>query len=277
MRRILSVAFLATILLTFGLMVGCSDNDSTSTGEPQDGQGQIKVFLIDAPGDYQAVNVEVVEVQVHRNDAADSLSGWHTISVDTTMVNLLELTNGNSAILADGVLPAGHYEQIRLMLGENNTVVVDSVTHELEIPSSHHTGLKLNHGFSIEDGTIYEVTLDFDADRSIHRTGNGRYMMRPVIRICVNGVSGSLTGMVEPIDARARILTTAGQDTVIAYADTLTGQFHFPMLVEGAYDLEFSATAGAYLDTVLTGVTVTAGLNTDIGTVTLREETPPEE
>jgi hypothetical protein len=276
MRRFVSIAFLGSLLLVFGLVVGCSD----STYDPQElsGEGRLQISLIDAPGDYDEVNVEIIEVRVHRNQAADSLSGWHTISTDTMLVNLLELTEGNSVILADTTLLAGHYEQIRLILGGNNTVVVDSVAHPLEVPSSAQSGLKLNHGFWIEEGTIYSVTLDFDADRSIHCTGNGRYKMKPVIRVCVDGVSGSLRGAVEPIEARARILTIADQDTVIAYADTLTGHFHFPMLVEGAYDLEIGATAGAYLDTVLAGVTVSAGLDTDIGTVVLRDETaPPEE
>lgn len=269
MRRIATFAFIAAVLLAFGLLVGCSEN--TSTSQPLAGQGGLQIFLTDAPGDYDAVFVEVVEVRVHRSEA-DTLSGWNTISVDTTLVNLLELSGGNSVLLAADTLPAGHYEQIRLMLGQNNSVVVDSVAYPLEIPSSAQSGLKLNHGFWIEDGAIYSVTLDFDADRSIHRTGAGQYKMRPVIRIVVNDVSGSLSGVVEPVDARAMIMTTAGMDTVVAWADTLTGQFSFPLLAAGSYDLAISATAGAYLDTILSGVEVLAGFDTDLGTVVLQAE-----
>ena len=272
MRKLISLSFLATVVLMFSLVAGCSDSD---TAAPQEGTGRMQVFLIDAPGDYDEVNVEVIEVRIHRGDA-DSLSGWHTISLDTTYVNLLDLTGGNFAVLADSTLPAGHYTQVRLILGDNNTVVVDGVSHDLEIPSSAQSGLKLNHPFDISDGTIYAVTLDFDADRSIHVTGNGQYKMRPVIRLMVNAMSGALRGVVEPVDARAMILSTAmipaGMDSMVAYADTLTGHFNFPMLMAGIYDLEISATAGAYRDTVLVGVTVIAGQETDLGTIVLEAE-----
>ena len=271
MRKFLSLSFLVSIGLFFGLVGGCSDSDNPTSGANPAGEGRMQIFMIDAPGDYDEVNVEVIEVRIHRGDE-DTLSGWHTLSADTTFVNLLELTDGNHAVLADSTLPSGHYTQVRLILGENNTVVVDGESHELEIPSSSQSGLKLNHGFDIEDGTIYAVTLDFDADRSIHRTGNGRYKMKPTIRLIVNILSGSLSGVVEPTEAYAMIMATAGQDTAVVYADSSSGEFSFPMLTEGAYQLEFTAQAGAYQNTVLTDVMVTAGQDTDIGTVVLVEE-----
>ena len=50
------------------------------------------------------------------------------------------------------------------------------------------------------------------------------------------------------------------------------GAFAFVMLTEGSYDLNISATAGAYLDSTITGVAVTALDVTNIGTVTLEAE-----
>jgi len=97
-------------------------------------------------------------------------------------------------------------------------------------------------------------------------------MMKPVIRVIVDQVSGGLEGVVLPAEARAMIWTTSGPDTVTAWADTLTGAFAFVMLTEGSYDLNISATAGAYLDSTITGVAVTALDVTDIGTVTLEAE-----
>jgi hypothetical protein len=268
MRKFLILGFLGLLLFVVGMTVGCSDSDTTA---PQNGEGQLQIFMIDAPGDYDEVNVEVVEVRVHRADA-DSMSGWLVVNSDTTYVNLLELTDGNHCVLADTTLPAGHYSQIRLILGDGNNVVVDGETHDLRIPSSGQSGLKLIHGFTIEDGTVYGMTLDFDADRSIHRTGNGQYMMRPVIRLMVNALSGSLSGMVEPIEALAMITAVADTDTAVTYADEFTGSFHFPMLSAGTYDLTVSATAGAYTETVLSGVVVSAGQDSDLGTIVLQAE-----
>ncbi len=271
MRKLLLPALVAGLILTLGLMGGCSDDNGTA---PAAGTGFIKVNLIDAPGDYQQVNVEIVRVEVHRADDADSNSGWSVISDDTTYVDLLTLTTGNMAVLADSTLPAGTYTQVRLILGARNTVMVDSMLHDLEIPSSMNTGIKLNHGFTINDDAMYEFTLDFDADRSIHQTGNGQYKMKPVIRIVVDQTSGSLMGVVEPVDARALIWTVAGPDTVTAWADTMSGMFKFAMLPAGTYDLNFTATAGAYRDSVVAGQMVAAGQMTDVGTVVLEAGKP---
>jgi hypothetical protein len=269
MRKVLLPALLATTILIVGIIGGCSDDATTA---PTSGTGFIKINLIDAPGDYQQVNVEVIRVEVHRADEADSNSGWSVVSEDTTTVDLLTLTDGNLAVLADSTLAAGTYTQVRLILSENNTVMVDSMLHDLEIPSSQNTGLKLNHPFTINDGAMYEFTLDFDADRSIHRTGNGQYKMKPVIRIIVDQTSGGLMGAVEPVVARAKVWAVAGADTVTAWADTLSGEFKFSMLPAGSYELRIGATVGAYHDTVLTGQVVTVGQMTDVGTVVLETE-----
>lgn len=270
-RTLMTLAVTAALA---ALAVGCSD----SVSEPKAGAGTMRVSLIDAPGDYDAVNLEVIAVRVHRDEAGiqdggpDMMSGWTTISSDTTYVDLLTLTNGNHTVLADSTLPAGHYTQVRLLLGDGNTVVVDGETFDLDVPSGSQSGLKLNHPFDIEDGMVYSVTLDFDADRSIHRTGAGQYKLKPVMRLMVDGISGSISGTVEPVESRALVLALSDGDTVITYADTLTGNFRFPMLTAGSYDLELSATAGAYRDSTLTGVVVTARQNTDLGTVVLEAE-----
>ena len=272
MKKLLLIPVAALLLVWAGFMTGCSETTEPETG----GIGSIRVSMIDAPGDYDEVNVEVIRVEVHRgeenDEETDDGTGWHTIDVDTTYVDLLTLTDGNSAVLADSTLPSGYYTQVRLILGDGNNVVIDGVTHDLKIPSSSNTGLKLNHPFTIDAGAMYEVTLDFDADRSIHMTGNGRYKMKPVIRVVVNQTSGSLKGVVEPVEARAMVWTTAGDDTVTAHADTLSGAFEFMMLPAGSYDLNFVATVGTYRDSVVFDIPVTAGETTDIGTMTLETE-----
>lgn len=270
MKRTLMVAVLATLAIGVLVLGGCSD----STSPENTGPGHIKLNMIDAPGDYQQVNVHIVRVEVHRSDDGDTndSGGWETISEDTMMVDLLTLTGGNALVLADTLLDAGHYTQIRLILGDMNTVMVDSVLHDLEVPSSENTGIKLIHGFDIETDALYQATLDWDAEKSIHQTGNGQYKMKPTIRVVVDQISGGLEGVVLPVEARAMIWTVSGVDTVTAWADTLTGAFGFPMLEQGPYDLNIEATMGAFRDTILTGVGVTAGQVTDIGMVTLEAE-----
>ena len=269
MRKLPLISVATLLVIWAWTMAGCSDSTEPETG----GTGSMRVSMIDAPGDYDEVNVEVIRVEVHSSgEDGDGDAGWRIIDVDTTYVDLLTLTDGNSVVLADSALPAGHYTQVRLILGDGNNVVVDGVAHDLAVPSGDNTGLKLNHPFTIEAETLYEITLDFDADKSVHETGNGQYKLQPVIRVIVNETSGSLAGTVEPVAARAMIWTSAGDDTVTTYADTLSGRFSFEMLTAGDYDLHFSATAGAFRDSVLFDIPVAEGQTNNIGTVTLEAE-----
>ena len=267
MKRILLSGLVLSLALLTGIL-GCSD--STAPADSNDGPGQLKLNLIDAPCDYDEVNLVVAGVRVHRA-GEDSLSGWLDVGVDTFTVDLLTLNDGQSVVIADSLIPSGDYTQIRLLLAEGCHVIVDGETHELEVPSGETSGLKLNHPFTLNPDAIYEATLDFDACRSIHVTGNGRYKMKPVIHVIVNEASGGLRGVALPLDARASVWAVTGGDSALAWADTLTGEFAFTMLMEGTYDVTVTANAGAYVDSVITGVTVTAGEWRDLGTIELEE------
>ena len=267
MKRSTAFPIMLALMLFMGI-AGCSEDNSTTTDPAAAGAGHIKLNLIDSVGPYDEVNIEVIEVSVHRADE-DSTSGWIVVSEDTLSVNLLEYTNGNVAILADSTLASGLYTQVRLLLTENNTVVVEGETHDLEIPSGSTTGLKLNHGFTIEEGLTYSATLDFDAERSINQLGNGRYKMSPVIRLVVDATSGSIFGTIDPVEARAQIMTVVGGDTVSTYADTVTGDFRLMALPVGLYDVEIAATVGDFRDTLLTEIQTVAEGETDMGTIAL--------
>ena len=64
MKRIMLVAAMAAAVIGILAFGGCSD----STTPDNDGPGYIKLNLIDAPGDYDQVNVHIVRVEVHRSD-----------------------------------------------------------------------------------------------------------------------------------------------------------------------------------------------------------------
>jgi hypothetical protein len=259
------VVLLISALCSLLLAAGCSDDSSAPSN------GTLKINLIDSPVDYDAVYVDVQSVSVHAADA-DSNGGWQTVSAQPGIYDLLTLRNGVSVLLVDGQLPAGHYTQIRLLLGPDNSVVVDGVSHDLTVPSGLQSGLKLNHEFTIEGGELYEITLDFDAARSVHLTGSGVYMLRPVIGTMAHIVSGSLRGVALPVAARAWIEAVSGVDTLTAWADTLDGSFLFPVIREGLWRVTVAPTVGAYLDTVLTGVAVSPQQVTDLGPITLQPQ-----
>ena len=143
------------------------------------GESKMTVKMVDAPGDFQQVNVEVLQVQVNHTG-----QGWVDLPTNAGIYDLLTLQNDVSATLVDvGVLPSGHLEQFRLILGDDNTVMVDSVYYPLSTPSAQQSGLKINLDTDFAPNTQYELLLDFDAHTSIVTQGNGSYSLKPVIKV----------------------------------------------------------------------------------------------
>ncbi len=255
-------AFVLLILALF-LILGCDKSTGPST------KGTIRIYMTDAPTSFEAVVIVVQSVEIHKA-GYDDASGWVTVDSRTRSFDLLRLRNGASAVLGEATLDAGHYTQVRLLLGDGNYVTISGVNAQLTVPSSIQTGIKLNHQFEIQADALYELTLDFDASKSITVSGTGTFVLSPVIRIEANETSGTISGTVVPVAARAAVSTTVGSDTVKAFADTTNGYFKLTALPGGAsYTLKIAPSTTAYRDTTIAGVAVKAQQNTDIGTVTL--------
>lgn len=152
---------------------------ATSCNKEAQRTGRITVKMKDAPIDFDSVNIEVLEVEVHY-----STGGWTTLSTNSGVYNLLDLQNDVTAVLVDSnALPVGDIQQMRLILGTNNHVVVDSIAYPLELSSQANTGLKFNLNTSITPNDLVEILIDFDAQKSIVLTGSGVYKLKPVIKV----------------------------------------------------------------------------------------------
>src|SRR5690606_32499953 len=98
----------STLLILFSLLFitsSCSydDNDSNIPG---DGTAKVAVRLVDVPGDYEKVNVDIQDVLINRTDDAEG--GWVSLTdVNTGVYDLLELTGGTSVLLAENDLATG--------------------------------------------------------------------------------------------------------------------------------------------------------------------------
>ncbi|MBE0571874.1 MAG: DUF4382 domain-containing protein [Ignavibacteriaceae bacterium] len=259
-----SIFFLA--LLSIFIYFGCSDQ--TTNVDPVDQNGRLKIHLIDSPAQLDSVIICVTRVEVHRA-GSDSTSGWFVINDSTRFFDLLQLTNGASVILGDTSLPAGQYTQIRLFIGDGSYVIDQGTKHDLEVPSGSQSGLKLIHQFTIETGKLYELLLDFNVEKSIVITGNGKYKLKPTIRVTPIVISGSISGQVLPLYAQPTIRTVYGTDTVTTYTD-LQGFFKLMGLPQGIYDVNIiPADKLIYRDTTITNIQVMANQDTDIGEITL--------
>jgi hypothetical protein len=257
MKKVLGLLMIGLAVLT---LPGC-ESDSKNA--------RIEVWLTDAPGDYKEVNVEILGVEVHRADG-DNDSGWQSLDVDGGVYNLLELTNGLDTLLGTIEIPAGKISQIRLKLGDDNTIKVGSETFDLSTPSAQQSGLKLQVHKTLAEGITYKILLDFDVARSILQTGNGSYKLKPVIRTIAEAQDGAIKGSVDPLTTPA-IYAISGLDTLgTTYADA-TGNFLIRGLASGTYDVVLEPNS-EFVTTTKEDVSVTLGSVTDVGVVVINEQ-----
>lgn len=180
--------------LLLAAAAGCNSSRS--------GTGTVSVHLVDAPGDYQHLWLQILEVQIH-GDA----TGWKTLATrqpTDPLVDLLSLRNGVVFTLVDKMLlPPDRYTQLRLVLGSDNTVNIDDgtpdgATYPLTVPSGQQTGVKFVCNVDVPPDGAKDIYIDIDGHRSIfvHGTGvPGKYILRPVVRCVEGAAAGSISGV----------------------------------------------------------------------------------
>src|SRR5512133_914171 len=198
------------------------------------GESVLSFRLTDAPGPYDEVNIDVKGLEIIVNDTTLSLD------VNKGVYNLLDFVNGKDTLLVDGNVPSGRLSQVRLILGDNNTIKVGNDVFEMKTPSAQQSGLKLNVHADLYDGVAYQYTIDFDAEKSIVKTGNGKYILKPVLKVFTNSVSVAMKGVVSPVSAKPVIYAiNSDLDSVSTHSDATTGNYMFKGLVAGKYKLFF--------------------------------------
>ena len=165
-------------------------------------------------------------------------------------------------------MPSGELSQVRLILGSNNSVVVDGTPHPLATPSAMQSGLKLNVHSTLQPGVLYELLLDFDANQSIVVTGNGEYQLKPVIRTISVATSGAMNGTVVTPTALPATISATNSATSITYT-TVTdanGNFLLRGLPSGTYSVTITPEA-PFPAMTIPNVNVTVGALAELGPI----------
>ncbi len=255
MKTRIGLLLVALVALIFG---ACDTETPTA---------KIEVWLTDAPGDFEQVRIEVLDVQVHREPGEQS-SGWLSMNAQPGLYDLLTLTNGNAALIGKMEFPAGKISQVRLKLSNRNSVKVGGEMYALRLPTAYQSGINVQINQIVQNGEHYKILLDFDVAQSVIEHGNGSYSMEPAIRSFRMGQGGSVKGSVSSAYASSVVYAILAGDTIAStYADA-TGGFLIQGLPEGTYTIGIAprnGTPGA----VVGNVSVQADRRTDIGSVAM--------
>ena len=227
----------------------------------------------------------IQKVRVHQSDSAnpDDSSGWSEIVMSPALrVDLLKLQNGALAELGELTLPAGSYNQMRLVLADNetspmaNSVVLTSNKAEvaLKTPSGQQSGVKAKQfNITIAANQLANFVVDFDACKSVVAAGNsGQYLLKPQLSVIARFVSG-VTGFVDASMANGFTSVSLQQNGVVIRAtapnsdtanSTNFGKFMLPV-APGTYSLVL--TAPGRTTAVVTNVAVAADTVTSVNTL----------
>lgn len=151
----------------------CNKDDSDSSSADKT---TLTIRMGDDPVDAQEVNIDLQEVEIKLEEG-----DWLSLPTRQGIYNLLAYQNGVDTAIAHGLCPFGSIKEIRLIVGNNNTIRVDGQLHPLTIPSGSESGLKIKIDKKLRERTEL-VLIDFDADLSIKKENDG-YKLRPVIRL----------------------------------------------------------------------------------------------
>lgn len=165
------VLILATSLLSLSFYA-CHKEKSAGTTH-------LEIRLTDNPFNATEVNVDIRQVRVNIHD--DS-TGWINLNTNAGIYNLLTLQNGIDTVLAQGTIPTGTLKEVRFVLGPHNSIVIDSTSYPLTIPSGSESGLKIKLSKQL-NASLDSLVIDFDAALSIIQTGTGEYKLKPVLKI----------------------------------------------------------------------------------------------
>lgn len=255
---------LATVAIT--MFYSCSEDD-----DQKDNTARVVVHMTDAPGDYDAVFVDVVDVMIKADASSGDDQGWTSLgNIRTGVYDLLSLTGGVTQLLADAEVPAGPLGQIRLVLGNNNTVVVNGETQPLSTPSAQQSGLKLQINQTLEAGEQYDFLLDFNVDQSIVSAGSsGGFILKPVIRLAAVEATGIITGEVQPSITQVVVKATNATQSISAYTDA-NGNFSLNGVPAGTYQITITPAAASGLPVkTINNIQVAAGATVDLETIFL--------
>jgi hypothetical protein len=277
----LFLAFVS-LLIVFALSFSSCTKNGVNTGNA------IQVYLTDAPGDFEAVNLDIQKVEVkfddddrHSSDdrfgdsdddkddhtrKKDDYGEWVDLAYTPAVVDVLKLRNGVEKMLASGNVK-GTVRKIRITLGTNNTVVKGGVTYPIIIinETNNFLYIKLNDEHrerGVDNGL--KVWVDFDIATSIAEL-NGKFYLRPALRPFCNSNFAEAEGEVIPEGIRATVTFSNGGFNAAAIPEK-DGKFKIRGLKEGTYTVTY--VASGYVTQTKT-VTLSKGKKLKMATVTL--------
>ncbi|WP_455169098.1 DUF4382 domain-containing protein [Aegicerativicinus sediminis] len=165
---------LVILLSIVTFFFNCSD--SVETLPPQESTN-ISVTLESSLASYDALNVEISDVLVKTKDNGAAPDCWISLHANGLgNINLLELTNGSNLMIVNNLpVKTSEIYEVRLVLGNNNTVIIDGQSYSVSAPENHQEGLSVPSIHLLKGGNNYTINLKVNIDNAVVENSVNNY------------------------------------------------------------------------------------------------------
>ncbi len=148
---------------------------------PGAGWGIIEIRVTDPPpADVKSAVVHLTNIEVHR--VSGDTSGWIPVIGAPPSFDLM-VVDEVTAVLGSANVTAGRFTQIRMDVTEVTGNTTDDVPYTAEVPGRK---LKIVRPFNVGGGATTVLTLDFDGEKSLIRTGSNKFLFKPVVKLSID-------------------------------------------------------------------------------------------
>lgn len=123
---------------------------------------------------------KAIEVQPAEEEEMDET--WIDVPVKQKEFDLIALSSVEE-LLGEVNLEPGRYTQIRLTVNAGNLKVKKDGEKSYDLKLVGKSRLKIVRSFEIVEEEITELLLDFNAEKSLKKTGKSVYLLKPVIKL----------------------------------------------------------------------------------------------
>jgi hypothetical protein len=203
MKRLWSI-ILVFVAVFAVVLVSSACQGGGDLGQPA-ADGTLVINVTDAPpkAEVMSIMVTVTGLAVHRaaiegeqteEESAGDDSDWFELSIPESArtFDLLKI-KGIEQLLTTESIAVGKYTQVRLTVEKVEVTLKDKPPESAFVPGGE---LKLVHPFEIVAGETTAITLDFDAEKMVNVTGQGKIYVKPVIKLSVKAPGSAKTARI---------------------------------------------------------------------------------
>jgi len=275
------------LLAVATLALACYKDDTGGGPAGLPNQPMTNILLTDAPFPFdsvQRVDVYIISVSVSTQPdtggSADSMS-WVTVAEPHRQINLLDLQQGDTALLGGKDIPADQYRAVRVIINTDSSAGIRWANGTQAVVHWYGAGRQAIHAFVEaavdvpEEGT--DIVIDFDVGRSFryNELGDGAFeffgWIRAVNRAATGWIAGTVMkdssgGAAGPVNRATVSVWGGGPNNWYIYSTGTTdaaGHYKLAFLLPGTYIVGVDPPSGSSLGSTLdSNVVVSRGVET---------------